>query len=27
MRGVAAKLGFAFRRASDPVLLRAVYMP
>ena len=25
MRGVAAKLGFTFKRAGDPVVLRAVY--
>jgi GNAT superfamily N-acetyltransferase len=25
MRGVAAQLGFAFKRAGDPLLLRAVY--
>ena len=25
MRGVATKLGFTFKRAGDPVLLRAVY--
>jgi len=25
MRAVAMKLGFAFKRAADPLLLRAVY--